>query len=100
MASVAALVAIGPLGEGVPKGFLPENDEAQFEVNVRAPEGTSLEATDADRRARRARDPRAAGEVASTLVTVGDGDQRTPNVAQDLRAADRSDRARRCAGRS
>ena len=29
----------------VPKGFLPDDDEAQFEMNVRAPEGTSLEAT-------------------------------------------------------
>ena len=33
------------LGKTVPKGFLPENDEAQFEVNVRAPEGTSVQAT-------------------------------------------------------
>ena len=28
------------------KGFLPVNDEAQFEVAVRAPEGTSLAQTE------------------------------------------------------
>ena len=31
--------------KAVPKGFLPKNDEAQFEISVRTPEGTSLAAT-------------------------------------------------------
>ena len=54
-----ALVSTVPLVKAVEKGFLPKSDEAQFEVNVRAPEGTSLEADRADRRAHRAQDARA-----------------------------------------
>ena len=38
-------VSIVPLVKAVPKGFLPKNDEAQFEIDVRTPEGTSLAAT-------------------------------------------------------
>ena len=38
--------------------FLPPNDEAQFEIYVQTPEGTTLEATTLDRRAARAPDPR------------------------------------------
>ena len=36
---------MGPLAKALPKGFLPKNDEAQFQVEVRTPEGTSLAAT-------------------------------------------------------
>src|SRR6185295_12451803 len=39
LASVLALVAIGPLVKREPKVFLPKNDEAQFEIMVRTPEG-------------------------------------------------------------
>ena len=45
LAAVAAIASIGPLAKAVPKGFLPKNDEAQFEISVRTPEGTSLAAT-------------------------------------------------------
>src|SRR5262249_23734136 len=45
VASLAALVLTGPLMAAVPKNFIPDSDEAQFSVNVRAPEGTSLEQT-------------------------------------------------------
>jgi HAE1 family hydrophobic/amphiphilic exporter-1 len=78
---VAALGSCGPLFKAVPKGFIPENDEAQFEINVRAPEGTSLPATllIADRVARETR--RIPG-VAYTLATIGDNEQRTPNLAR------------------
>ena len=34
-----------PLAKAVPASFMPENDDAQFNVSVRAPEGTSVEAT-------------------------------------------------------
>jgi hydrophobic/amphiphilic exporter-1 (mainly G- bacteria), HAE1 family len=62
-------------------GFLPANDEAQFEIYVRTPENTSLEATAlfTERLARRTRE---IPEVESTLVTVADGDQRQANVAK------------------
>ncbi|MEZ4367014.1 MAG: efflux RND transporter permease subunit [Kofleriaceae bacterium] len=61
-------------------GFLPLNDEAQFEIYVRTAEGTTLEETSlvAERIARGAR---AIPEVTSTLVSVADSDQRQQNVA-------------------
>jgi hydrophobic/amphiphilic exporter-1 (mainly G- bacteria), HAE1 family len=78
--SVLSLVAIVPLGGMVRKGFLPRSDEAHFEVSVRTPEGSSLEATRvaADRIAR---DIREVSGVRATLVTIGDNDQKTPNLA-------------------
>jgi hydrophobe/amphiphile efflux-1 (HAE1) family protein len=79
-ASVLALVAVGPLFAAVPKGFLPKSDEAHFEVDVRAPEGTSLAATEIIGE-RIARQVRAMDGVVSTLVTIGDNEQKTPNLA-------------------
>jgi hydrophobic/amphiphilic exporter-1 (mainly G- bacteria), HAE1 family len=77
---LATLGSIGPLFKAVGKSFLPQNDEAQFAVNVRTPEGTSLEATDLVAE-RIAREVRAVPGVEFTLVTIGDNDQRTPNLA-------------------
>ncbi|HEX7528783.1 MAG TPA: efflux RND transporter permease subunit, partial [Thermoanaerobaculia bacterium] len=45
IACVLALLTVPILFKVVPKNFLPYDDEAQFEVNFRAPEGSSLEAT-------------------------------------------------------
>ena len=61
--------------------FLPPNDEAQFEIYIQAPEGTTLEATSliAERLARKTR---LYPEVDSTLVTIADGDQRQSNVGR------------------
>ena len=59
--------------------FLPANDEAQFEVYLQAPEGTTLEST-ALIGERMAREIRAIPEVDSTLVTIAGGDQRQANV--------------------
>ncbi len=69
-----------PMCKKVGGDFLPPNDEAQFEIYVQAPEGTSLEATSliAERLARGARKM---PEVQSTLVSVAYGDQRQPNIA-------------------
>src|SRR5437667_2170272 len=81
---VASILTIGsciPLGAKVPKGFLPKNDEAQFEVVVRAPEGTSLAATDIIGE-RIARKLRAWPVVARTVVTIGDNNERTRNLAR------------------
>ncbi len=79
--SVAALASIGPLFKAVPKGFLPASDEAQLEVQVRAPEGTSLESTKIVGE-RIAREVRVMSGVEATLVTIGDTDQKTPNFAR------------------
>ncbi len=80
-ASVLALVSVGPLMKTVKKGFLPTNDESQFEINVRTPEGTSLEAT-ALIAERIAREVRNVETVSATLMTIGDNNERTPNKAR------------------
>jgi hydrophobic/amphiphilic exporter-1 (mainly G- bacteria), HAE1 family len=80
VACVAALVAIVPLLAAIPKGFQPANDTAEFEVNVRAPEGTSLEQTRliGDGIARELRNLR---YVEHTLLTIGNDAQQTQNSA-------------------
>jgi HAE1 family hydrophobic/amphiphilic exporter-1 len=78
--SLVTLASIVPLIGMVPKGFLPKNDEAQFLVNVRAPEGTSLEETKVLSE-RVARDVRSVPNVEATLVTIGDNNEKTPNLA-------------------
>jgi hydrophobic/amphiphilic exporter-1 (mainly G- bacteria), HAE1 family len=80
LAAVLALVSMKWLVAAVPKGFLPKNDEGQFEISVRTPEGTSLAATQiaAERIARQVREwP----QVQTTLLTIGDNSQQTPNLA-------------------
>jgi HAE1 family hydrophobic/amphiphilic exporter-1 len=79
-ASVVSLAAAVPLMMVVPKGFMPKSDDAQFEINLRAPEGTSLEAT-ALVAERVAREARALPHVTSTVLTIGDNTDRTPNLA-------------------
>jgi hydrophobic/amphiphilic exporter-1 (mainly G- bacteria), HAE1 family len=70
-----------PMCKAVGGDFLPPNDEAQFEVYVQAPEGTTLESTTliAERLARKIRN---IPEVDSTLATVADSDQRQSNVGK------------------
>lgn len=81
---IAAGLALGscvPLAGAAKKGFLPVNDEAQMEVVVRAPEGTSLAQTQLITN-------RIAGElqkwptVKLTLATVGDDAAKTQNVGR------------------
>lgn len=81
VASALSLGSCVPLAGMANKGFLPVNDEAHFEVVVRAPEGTSLAQTGliSERIARELRDwP----EVEKTLLTIGDDNARTPNVGR------------------
>ena len=79
---VGTLYSMGPLMKLVPKGFVPENDEAHFEINVRAPEGTSLQATAliAERIARQVRD--LTPDVKLTLMSIGDSQLKVPNLAK------------------
>ncbi len=81
LASFATLGSCIPLFKAVPKGFLPKNDEAQFEVSLRAPEGTSLASTNLYAE-RLARDVRQWPEVMDTMVTIGDGAEKTANLAK------------------
>jgi hydrophobe/amphiphile efflux-1 (HAE1) family protein len=80
VASIGALFSLGPMMKVVPKGFLPKNDEAQFEISVRTPEGTSLAATTIAAE-RIGREVRQWPEVETTLLTIGDNSQQTPNLA-------------------
>jgi multidrug efflux pump subunit AcrB len=94
LASVLALVSLGPLGKKVAKGFVPEDDQGAFMVNVRAPEGTSLQsaALTGERIARRIRET--IPGVKLTTTTIGDTDQRTPNkVGIYVRLVDPTERA-------
>jgi len=80
LACVATLASMGPLAKKANKGFLPVNDEARFQLQVRAPEGTSLDQTQllAERIAREIRhNP----EVKLTVTTVADDSTQTRNLA-------------------
>ncbi|WP_437755125.1 efflux RND transporter permease subunit [Sorangium sp. So ce1389] len=79
--SAAALGSCLPVARTLPAGFLPEDDQAQFEINMRAPEGTSLTATRLIAE-RIADDVRRLPGVTSTLMTVGEGEQQAANVAK------------------
>jgi len=81
LAIVGSCAAAAPASRLVGNDFLPANDDAQLEIYVQTPEGTSLAATTllAERLARRAR---ALPEVESTLVTIADTDLRQPNVGR------------------
>ncbi|HEU4404842.1 MAG TPA: efflux RND transporter permease subunit [Polyangiaceae bacterium] len=76
----AALGSCGPIAKRVPGGFLPVDDQAQFEISVRTPEGTSVEET-ALVAERVAQDARRLPGVAHTVVTVAGGDDQTTNLA-------------------
>jgi HAE1 family hydrophobic/amphiphilic exporter-1 len=81
-----AAVALGVLASTVPlfmvvdKNFLNNDDQSEFEINLRAPEGTSLESTEVITNrvaaAIRARVP----EVAYTLVQIAGDPAKTRNL--------------------
>ncbi len=76
--TLLVLVSIAPLGAAVNKNFLPEDDESQFEVVVRAPEGWTLDATNRFG-TQLAAEIRQLPGVDYTIVTAGDDPQHTPN---------------------
>ena len=61
-------------GQADSQELLPDDDESQFQVTARAPEGTSLEAT-ADIARKIALDVRKQKEVAYTVITIGGSGQ-------------------------
>jgi HAE1 family hydrophobic/amphiphilic exporter-1 len=84
---IVAAVAVVVLFSSVPlfsianKNFIPQDDQSEFEINVRAPEGTSLESTEiiANRIATAVR--QRVSEVDFTVVTVGGDPAKTRNLA-------------------
>jgi HAE1 family hydrophobic/amphiphilic exporter-1 len=81
IAGIAALVLLSsvPLFMLADKNFLPNDDQSEFEVGFRAPEGMSLDATEiiANRIATRIRE---LPDVEFTLVSIADDPARTPNL--------------------
>ena len=77
---VLSIVAIPLLGKAANANFLPDEDESQFAVSVRAPEGPSLDQT-------RLIATRIAAEVEKqpgvlySVTTIGDDPQQTSNLA-------------------
>src|SRR5205807_6642528 len=78
--SVIVIVSTIPLFMLVGKNFLPIDDQSQFEINVRAPEGSTLSSTSALGE-RIAADVRKLPGVTDTLVTIGSGQQQVVNLA-------------------
>jgi hydrophobe/amphiphile efflux-1 (HAE1) family protein len=80
--SLAALTlgSCVPLAIVAPKGFLPVNDDGRFQVQVRAPEGTSLEETRIIGE-RIARAVHTNANVRMTLTTIGEDNSETRNLA-------------------
>ena len=71
---VAAMASMPFSVKPIPKNFLPDDDESQFQVTARAPEGTSLEAT-ADIARKIADEVRKQKEVEYTVITIGGSGQ-------------------------
>jgi HAE1 family hydrophobic/amphiphilic exporter-1 len=80
VACVLVIFSIVPLFMFVGKNFLPVDDQSQFEINVRAPEGSTLAAT-STLAERIAVDLRKLPGVTDTLTTIGGGQQEQVNVA-------------------
>ena len=86
LACLVTFLMIFPLFVGIPgtgwtgvgKNFLPDDDQSQFEVSIRAPEGTSLGATSLLFE-RIASQIRQMPGVTDTLATVGGGQQTVVN---------------------
>ncbi|MEO6588687.1 MAG: efflux RND transporter permease subunit, partial [Pyrinomonadaceae bacterium] len=75
---VLVFLSIIPLFMFVGKNFLPVDDQSQFEVSVRAPEGFSLQASSVLLE-RIATEIRKTPGVSHTLITVGGGQQQVVN---------------------
>ena len=79
-ACLLVIISIVPLFMFVGKNFLPVDDQSQFEINVRAPEGSTLAAT-STLAERISADVRKLPGVTDTLTTIGGGAQEQVNVA-------------------
>ena len=80
VACVLVIASIVPLFKYVGKNFLPVDDQSQFEINIRAPEGYTIAATSALSE-HIAQDVRQLPGVSDTLTTIGAGQQQQVNLA-------------------
>ena len=79
-ACAIVIISIVPLFMLVGKNFLPVDDQSQFEISVRAPEGSTLVAT-SNLAERISKDLRKLPGVTDTLTTIGGGQQEQVNTA-------------------
>jgi hydrophobic/amphiphilic exporter-1 (mainly G- bacteria), HAE1 family len=80
-AAVLVLLSSAPLFMAVNKNFMPQDDQSEFEINLRAPEGTSLEQTDViTNRIANAVRQRFPEAVDYTLVTIAGDPAKTRNL--------------------
>ncbi|HEX6177654.1 MAG TPA: efflux RND transporter permease subunit, partial [Thermoanaerobaculia bacterium] len=77
---LAVLASTVPLGIVVDKTFLPYDDEGQFAITMRAPEGASVQTTQTIAESIATRTRKLKG-VTNTVVTIGDDPQQTLNLA-------------------
>jgi hydrophobic/amphiphilic exporter-1 (mainly G- bacteria), HAE1 family len=77
---VLVVLSIVPLFMFVGKNFVPVDDQSQFEISVRTPEGATLAST-STLVERIATDVRQLPGVTDTLVTIGGGQQQEVNSA-------------------
>ncbi|MBK6722594.1 MAG: efflux RND transporter permease subunit [Acidobacteria bacterium] len=91
---ILVFVSIVPLFMVVGKNFLPVDDQSQFEVSVRVPEGSSLTAS-SQMFERIAAEIRKLPGVTDTLATVGGGQQQVVNAGTIyVKLSDIKDRAK------
>lgn len=83
VSGLALLVVLStvPLFLYVGKDFFPLDDQDEFEILLRAPEGTSIQRT-LEVTQKVADEVRALPHVAYTLTTIGDNPQQFPNLAK------------------
>ena len=79
--SILTFLSIGVIGPKVPFNFLPEDDESQFQINMRAPEGTSLEATK-QLGSRVVDQVRQMKGIDYAVLTIGNNQQKTRNLLE------------------
>ena len=77
-------MAVGPLMKVVNKNFLPDEDESQFIVSVRASEDRSLSATQALMEVIASDIRKNVPDVEDTVITVGSDFQQTQNKGEIL----------------
>lgn len=81
---VGTLIAVGPLMKVVNKNFLPDEDESQFIVSVRAAEDRSLVATQALMETIAGDIRKTLPDVEDTVITVGSDQRQTQNKGEIL----------------
>ena len=80
LACLGALVSMGPVGARLTGGFIPTNDKAQYQITLRATEGTSVGETMLVAE-RLGQDVKELPGVSHVLVTAGNDAKKTANLA-------------------